>query len=329
MIKTKNYQMAIGRIFIFVFAISYGCSNNSSTGPGSSQVSGKGSDYFPLTGNQTVSGKVTYQEVVYDSTGKVRESYAATNQDVHGYIGLAVFIDGLQGYPLYGYAKDGKTLVPSNVVAAEDSQTVVLFTQAGQNVILLPKNLDVGTKWIANPFSPVNQQVTLKVTDSQSSYNNSAGKTYSNVIKVNAAYSDSVTTPHNESYYSNTYWYSWHETSFAKITADVDIYFAKGVGLVDVKVNQYDGIFRYSIVDSNYSIYRNPPLQVSYYKDYTRTVISATCGRTDSPTGNIAGKGAQNSLYGVNVEKAPKKINLMDILFGKHKVLPQSLHMRQ
>ncbi len=312
---TKKLEMMAGAILISFFALVSGCNKSSGTSPDNPPVAGSGADYFPLSGNQTLSGKVTYQAVAFDSSGKVTGSYAITGQDVKGYVGTSVPAGDMQGYPLYGYSQDGKTLMPSAVVAAEQNQSVVLFEQPGQNIVMLPKDLSVGTEWVANPFSPPDQQLTLKITGSKSSYANSAGSTYSDVIVVNASYLDSAVTPSDYRYDGTDYWYSYRDTSYSRIDASLDMYFAKGVGLVDVKVSKYDMVSIASWIDSSYNSYLNPPLQVTSGKNYARTVLSGSLGRTDSPGASVAQSRDDAPANAPIVVRTPKKMRLIDLLF--------------
>jgi len=326
--KSKISRAAISGILFSFIVFYFGCNKNSSTGPDDSQVIGSGSDYFPLTGNQTISGEADYQYLNYDSIGNITDNQMAVNQEVKMQIGLATTVGGVQAYPLYGYKQDGKTLISSNVVVAQDSKSIVAFETIGNKFTVLPADIKLGTKWIANPFAPQIDQVTLQITDSKSSYTNSADKTYSNVLKVSIAYSDSATVPYSWSYNSGSDWYSCCETDFVKIAANADIYFAKGTGIIDVRMNNFEAIDRWAIVDSSY--YQNwwngssyvDTLMVAYYKGYERITAQALLGRMDAPgDGSIVAQDEKmHPLKGTNELKAEKgKSNFIDFLFGNHR----------
>ncbi len=341
--KAKIYKMAVSGILISFLLVNFGCKKNSSTGNDNSQISGNGSDYFPLTGNEIYAGRATYQFTTYDSTGKPVENQTAAGQEVKGYTGNAQIAAGLQVYPLYYYGKDTITSESAGIALAQSNQSLIAMevwtswtgqlTTSGQFVTLLPADIAMGTQWVANPSSPLREQVTLKITESKSTYTNSAGETYSNVIGVSASYSDSTTSSDSNSWYdyAGNYWSS-HSAEFTSLKSNGEVYFAKGVGIVDVKINQLESVDKWTEVDSEY-FYNTYPYRPrlpwdTVYSSYSRVVGSGSCGRTDSPSGSIAQKGAQNSLRGVKVEKAPKKINLLDLLFGNRKAFQRGRYMK-
>lgn len=322
----KRAKVATGIAILLVLFVS-GCNKSSGTSTDSSQASGSGADYFPLSGNQTLSGKVTYQVVAYDSTGQVTGSYAVTGQDMKGYIGAPVTSGNIQGYPLYGYAQDGKTLMPSEVTAVQQNQSVVFVAQPGQNITMLPKDLSVGTEWVANPFSPPDEQLTLKITEVKPSYVNSAGSTYSDVIVVSASFSDSLVTPNDYRYDGgSSYWYSYHDTTFVEIVAGVELYFARGIGLVEATLSHYDVTDRSSWSDSSYNTYNSPQLQISSGTNYQRTVATGSLGRTDLSNAGIAQNTVEIPAPVRDIRKPAKKIRLLDLLFPKFGV--RAIHHR-
>jgi hypothetical protein len=263
--KTHLTQILLAGI-IFILLGYLGCNKDSSpTSDGSTTPSGSGSDYFPLTGNQTIIGKATGQSVTYDSLGNVVESQAVSQQEVKGYIGTAILVGGMQAYPLYGFNKDGTTTTATKSFLAQNNQAIVGFsggTSIAQLATALPAEIKIGTTWIANPYDSPRKQVTLQITDSKSSYTNSAGKVYSDVIKVNCVVSDSTSDISSGS--------GWYYNYSTKTKVNVDIYFAKGVGLVDVQINQYETTYKYLYNWSGY-----------YYSFYGRNATSGTIGRTN------------------------------------------------
>jgi hypothetical protein len=266
--KTHLSQLLlIGQLSLLLFY--GGCDKNSSTGPGDIASSvGSGSDYFPLTGNQTIIAKATGQSVAYDSLGNVVQSQAVSQQEIKGFIGTAIVVGGRQSYPLYSFNKDGTTTTATKFYLAQDNQSIVGFsagTSIAQFITALPAEIKVGTTWVANPTDLPRKQATLQVVDSKSSFTNSAGKTYSNVIKVNGVFSDSTSTTTSDSTSSFNY--------LEKTKANVDIYFAKGIGLVDVQINQYEIIYKYTGYYSFGVRY--------YFASYYRTATSGTIGRTN------------------------------------------------
>jgi hypothetical protein len=231
--------LLIGLLSMLMF--SWGCNKDSTTAPtDTASISGSGSDYFPLTGNQTIIGKATGQTVIYDSLGNIVQSQAISQQQVKGYIGTATTVGGLQAYPLYSYQSDGTTLSSTNSFIAQNSQAIVGFgsnASISQLVTALPAELKVGKTWTANPTDPLNKEVTLQIVANKTTYTNSAGQTYSNVIDVNATMSDSTLTTTNY-YYGPGFNYSI--VSIIKKKVNADIYFAKGIGFVDIQLNQYE-----------------------------------------------------------------------------------------
>jgi hypothetical protein len=266
--KTRlSRLLLIGQVSLLLFYL--GCDKKSSTGPNDTpSAAGSGSDYFPLTGNQTLIGKATGQSVTYDSLGNVVQSQAVSQQEVKGFIGPAIVVGGMQSYPLYSFNNNGTTTTFAKSYIAQSNQSIVGFAAGTANVqfiTALPAEIKVGTTWIANPSDVPGKQVTLQVVDSKSSYTNSAGKTYSNVIKVNTAFTDSISTTTSDSTSSFTL--------IQKTKVNVDIYFAKTIGLVDVQINQFESIYKYS---GSYSF------GVRYYFSYySRTTVSGTIGRTN------------------------------------------------
>jgi hypothetical protein len=266
--KTRMAQFLLIEQLVLLLLLG-GCDKTSSTGPGDTASTGSGSDYFPLTGNQTMTAKATGQTVAYDSLGNVMQIQAVSQQSVKGFIGSSVAVGGTQSYPLYSFSTDGTTMNATKAFVAHDNGSVVGFSSGAslaQYITALPADLKVGTTWVANPSDLPGRQFTLKVVDNKSSYTNSAGKTYSDVIKVKAAYSDSTVSVSSQDT-------SWSYTTFQKTNINVDICFAKGIGLVDVQVNQYESIYKYSGYYSFGTKY--------YFSSYNRTVTSGTIGRTN------------------------------------------------
>jgi hypothetical protein len=267
--KTRLRQLLLA-VLLSLLLFNWGCNKNTSTGPNdNASISGSGSDYFPLTGNQIIIGKATGQSVTYDSLGNVVESQSVSQQEEKGYIGAAVLVGGMQSYPLYSYNKDGTTTIATKTFIAQNNQAIVGFSGSSsiaQLVTALPAEINIGTTWIANPSDSPNKQVTLRITDSKSSYTNSTGIVYSNVIKVNGVLSDSTSNVSSGS--------GWSYYSLNKTKANVDIYYAKGVGLIDVQINQYEITQKYWEYYS-YSGYNY------YWSSYYRTATSGTIGRTN------------------------------------------------
>ncbi len=325
--KTRIPEAITASILLLLIVFNFGCNKSSTTSPRDFEVSGSGSDYFPLAGDQTISWTGAYQFVGYDSTGKIMGGQTVANQPVKGYIGTATAIGGTQAYPIYGYNQDGTNMSSTGLLIGQDNGSIVVLESAGEEVTLLPADFQVGTKWVANPFSQQRDQVTMEIAGGKSSYANSAGKTYSNVMEVMISFSDSVTSNNHDSYDYGTGWYSYHQTDSTQLTAKASMYFAKGVGLVDLKVDQFEAVDGWVSVDSSYlQNYWNgyayvDTLIVNSSSGYEKLTGSATFGMTDSHQGgSVAQPSIQNRLSKLSASRTKNfKHSLIDFLFGNHK----------
>jgi hypothetical protein len=320
--KKKFVTLAVA-ILVFCLMLNFGCDKDSNTGPAGSVLIGFGSDYFPLKGAQTIYGKGEYQVMEYDSTGRIIQSHAEADLIGKGYIGPQTNVAGLPCHFLYGYHQNGE-IEYSNVAMVNYNQSVIAFQQPDQICTILPSEIVIGAKWIINPFVPLYQQVTAQIMDFRPSYTNSAGEKFSNVIRIRIMYFDSATTPHYYYYsYGNKGWQSYCDTTYEEVNVNVDIYFAKGVGPVDIKVNQIDGTRKFWRVDSTYS---SSTLNVQYYKRYFKIGVLGKCGRIEAPDGNGI---RPYSLDMMNVKKATRKISLTELLFGSDKSMHHSAILRR
>ena len=261
--KTHLTRILLAGI-IFILLCCVGCKKDS--GPAANDtatLSGSGSDYFPVANNQTFIGKATGQSISYDILGNVMQSQSINQQEVKGWMGGATTVAGMQAYPLFALNTNGTTSSSSSSFIAQSNQGILglLGSTTIQTVTVIPAEISIGTKWIVNPSDPLHKQISLQITDSKSSYTNSTGKTYSNVIKVNGVLSDSTSETWNG-------WISYLIITVKKGSAD--LYFAKGIGLVDIQLNNYE------------------EKEIYYYGStsgvpafYNRTIRSGTLGKTN------------------------------------------------
>lgn len=331
--KTRISEAIKAGILLLFIVFNFGCNKSSTTSPGDIEVSGSGSDYFPLAGDQTISWTGAYQFVGYDSTGKTIGGQSVPNQPLKGYIGAATTLGGTQAYPIYGYSQDGTNMSSTGLLLGQNNGSIVVLESAGEEVTLLPADLQVGTKWVANPFSQQRDQMTMEIAGGKSSYANSAGKTYSNVIEVKLSFSDSIVSNNHDSYDYGTGWYSYHQTESTQLTTKASMYFAKGVGLVDLKVDQFEAVDEWVAVDSNYSQnYWNgyayvDTLMVTGSSGYEKLTGSATLGMTDSHQGgSVAQPSIQNRLSKISASRTKNfKQSLIEFLFGNHEPLHENI----
>ncbi len=259
-IMNRKCTLIFSVTVILMIFISFGCKKNDNP-VDSGSFTGNAQDYFPSTANQqidaVVSGTVTY----YDSLNGVTSMQEITNQDVKCYLGSLTVFRGLNAIPVFGYDNNGNENLAGyfansngDIVATDKNPNSYIAT-------ILPKQLTINDEWIINSQSSLNRQTHVKLVEALEKYTNSAGNSYSNVIHLYVSYNDS--TGYYYSYGSGSY-YSGYETQ----NGICNVYLAKGIGLVDIKLNNFTDISKWVYVSSGYN-----------YSGYTKESVNGSVGR--------------------------------------------------
>lgn len=225
----KIFKLRLLNTLVFITFLLLGCSkDNNNPIDDTTNTTLKGSDFMSLSSGNVIAAKVSGTSTEYDSSGNITGSTSINNEDFSGTIGATTTVRNITVNPLYGNDNGltkliGYLYISNNEVLGFDKSSNSLAS------VLLPAELSVGKEWIANPQSPTNQQVKLKLVEFLNSFTNSVGKTFQNVIKVDETY--------NYSYTSTDYQESLKVLS--------TIYFAKGKGIVEVSLNDYEEIYKY------------------------------------------------------------------------------------
>jgi len=246
---------------IFSFCTS-GCNKDSSNPASSSNFNGKGSDYFPVSSGKILSATISGTATVYDSLGNAINFNQITNQTYSGSFGSSTTIRNMNANPIFYFVNNSSQLAG---YLANSNGDLVGFDQHSSNpiVTIIPSDISVGKEWIINPQSSPSQQIKVKIIESLNTYKNSVGITYPNVINLYITYKDSVGSTY---YYDQNNYYKW----YTKDVSDGNIYFAKGIGFVGAKLNNYEEIKKaYQKYGSN------------IYNYYQRTKVTGIMGATN------------------------------------------------
>lgn len=223
----------------------YSCSKDSSNPTDPSNFSAKGTDYFPISSGKILSGVISGSTTVYDSLGKVTAFDQLNNQTFSGSIGASTVIRNMTANPIYFNERNSSQL---GGYITNNNGEIIGFDKSfnSPTIILLPSDLKIGKEWIANPQSPVNAQIKFKLTEVLNNFTNSAGKTFQTTINILVSYKDS--TGGTEYYYG--YPYKWYE----KTSFNGNLYLSKGVGIVGVRLNDYEDIIKENYNSNSYRI---------------------------------------------------------------------------
>jgi hypothetical protein len=108
------------------------------------------------------------------------------------------------------------------------NSTVIAMNQFGPNyATIFPQSITVGQSWTPYPLVIRMNQVTFVQHLTQ--FTSQGGNSYSDVIKLNVIYLDST--------FDSTYGFYSQDI---KYSANVDLYLAKGTGIVEADVNNYN-----------------------------------------------------------------------------------------
>lgn len=220
-----------------------GCSDdddNAATVNSNSTFTAK--DFFPLTGNQTltyqVSGSRIYSETEYGRTVSHEES---GSYEYQGYIGNSTSLYGKTIFPTYYIDPDTKERKKTYSDADYDfrlagfgylnNALIAVAEDAPNNPqTFLPESFSVGSSWTVDPKAENNDFYTLSCKEFFSSFTNKQGRTFSNVVVITGQYS------------------RIEHASTDKVSGTA--YFAKGIGIVEINANHdhnyNDGSYKFS-----------------------------------------------------------------------------------
>lgn len=243
--KTKVRYLTI--LFIVTLFTFYSCDKNENP-VDNNNLSGKGSDYFPITAGKVITAKVSGTATEYDSMGVVTEFKQITNEVHNGNFGATTFIRNMNANPFFGN-DDGEMKLVGYLF--NNNGEIIGFGDDDNNdiIIILPSELSVGKEWVVNPQNPINEQLKLKIIESKNSFTNSAGKTFSNTINISVVFKDSISK--TETYFNYT------KVKFEKVSIVGNIYIAKGVGIVGAKVVDFEAeereyVYEFGLTRSSY-----------------------------------------------------------------------------
>ncbi|MBA4316774.1 MAG: hypothetical protein C0412_00080 [Flavobacterium sp.] len=205
---------------------------------GSESISGSGSEYLPISSNKILRASVTGIQTEYDESGKVTSIENASNFNVSGYIGTTDFVNGFFANQSYIVDVNNKTKFAGYIYSNQGEVLGTDGSPKGYRVTILPSDIKVGREWIINPYDNPNKQFKAKIVEGLESYTNSLNKTYKQVINVYVNYNDSTI--------SKWTGVNWSYMRINKIKVDANVYLAKGVGVVGVKVNNYEDVNKYT-----------------------------------------------------------------------------------
>ncbi len=255
--RTKIFHL----LFIFIIALFsfYGCKKDESNPVNNSNFSAEGSDYLPVTSGKILNVKVSGSTTVYDSLGSVISFTQISDENYNGTIGALVFIRNMNANPIFGNDKGKSNLI---CYISNNNGEIVGFYKNSQNFIILPSELTIGKEWIANPQSPVNEQIRVKLVETLNSFTNSAGKVFQNIINLSVTSIDSLG---GTNYYNDGSSYIW----YYKKLLNGNIYLSKGIGIIGIKLNAYEETEK-----GNYST-------LGEYNYYKRTKVNGVIGIID------------------------------------------------
>jgi len=229
--RTLLFGILIG-IYLFTFS---GCKKDSSN-PSIpiTSFSGKSIDYFSVNAGKTLNIKVSGTQAFYDSLGNLTGSKSLNNSSYSTFLGNSVLINNMSAYPIC-YLDDHNNSRTSSYLAVLNG-ALVGFDQYGtpQYLTLLPADIKVGDEWNLLLTNQINKKIKVKLIESLSNFTNTTGKAYQNVLNFHITYQDSS----SGGYYYSTGYYSWKQT----VALDMNLYLAKGTGIVGGILNNLESI---------------------------------------------------------------------------------------
>jgi len=235
------------------------CQKDSDNPTSSSNLSGKGTDYLPISSGKLLSAKVSGTTSDYDSLGNVTDFTQVNNQTYTCSIGASTVIRNMISYPIYYYNNNNRSTLGGYL--SNDNDEIIGFTKSYNDPegIILPSELTIGKEWIVNPQSPPAKQIKAKYLESFDSFTNSTGNSYKNVINIHIAFIDST---NSKNYFSNGY-----NITYLKTIIDANIYLAQGIGIIGAKLNNSEQISKTNYKWGTYT-----------YNYYKRQITTGTVG---------------------------------------------------
>jgi hypothetical protein len=207
---------------------SLGCkSDDTSNNPQGMPDNLVASDFIDHGDNILWEGRIKGTSITFDSTGK-QVGIEEGESDNKATIGATILVDGFSVRPLYVYDADGGVSgdAPIGYIGIINGNlSLVTFTEHDV-VTVLPKQIKVG-EWTPSTKIPVEAKSEFKILEYYPKFTNGVGRTYSDVIKTIASYSDSTMNHSGKDFYQRN-------------DIDLEIYYAKGVGPVEIVVKKYD-----------------------------------------------------------------------------------------
>jgi hypothetical protein len=221
--------MAPIRLRLLILAVllgSLGCKTDDTTNnPQEVPADLVAADYIDQGENLVWEALIKGSAIIYDSTGKqVSKEEGESNNRAS--IGRATVKGGYNVRPLYVYDADGGMSGdgPLCYIGMVNGDFCFL-TEDDQAVTVLPKKVKIG-EWTPSLEIPALANSEFKVVEYFPTFTNGAGKKYEKVIKTSSSYEDSV--------------WSRSEDHGVQHDVKIDMYFAKGIGPIEIVVHKYD-----------------------------------------------------------------------------------------
>jgi hypothetical protein len=206
---------------------SQGCSSDSSNDPQPVPADLVAEDYIDQGDNILWLARAKWTVKTFDDNGN-ETGVDQSEANCKATIGATTQVGGFTVRPLLVYDEDGDINGggPIGYIALFNGNLSFMTIRDYEVITALPKELKDGKTW--TPYTNVHpsMQSLFKVAAHFPTFTNTAGKTYSNVLKTSHTYSDAVI-------WGNSKHGELHDTNF-------DIYFAKGIGPIEIVVNKFD-----------------------------------------------------------------------------------------
>jgi hypothetical protein len=215
------------RLFILVALLgSLGCkTDDTSNNPQEVPADLVAADYIDQSDNLIWEALIKGSSIIYDSTGKqVSKEEGESNNKAT--IGASTVVGGFNVRPLYVYDADGGRSGEGPLCyIGMINGNFCFLTEDDQVVTVLPKQVKIG-EWTPSSKIPTLAKSEFKIVEYFPTFTNGAGKKYEKVIKTSASYEDSV--------------WSRSEDFHQQNDVQLDIYYAKGVGPIEIEVHKYE-----------------------------------------------------------------------------------------
>ncbi|HET6401239.1 MAG TPA: hypothetical protein VFH95_07545 [Candidatus Kapabacteria bacterium] len=214
------------------FLLFASCSNNTTPGSNNNNSNGStiyGANYFPLTDNTALPGHISGTITHLDTNGNVTGT-DEIDQDYNASIGFVETHDGQNVHPIYG--SDGGSPVAYGGILDSEVFAMNHYINSGAATIL-PQSMRIGQSW--TPYPQMRMSCQARLVQRLSQFTNKGGTSYSDVLQVSVTYLDSL----RDSEQTNFGPYIYEK----KYSANADLYFAKGIGLVEADVHNYEYYF--------------------------------------------------------------------------------------